>query len=283
MIPLFFVLFASFASVQGIALLLGSVFVSQQVSIVENPSDVGNSVFFFAYIVVSAIVLLLILKFYKGKKLFFVLELLLYLTAIQIAVASFFSEIIALGAGIAAVALRFFVPKTKNALLLASTAVVGAVLGSSLDLFPAAVFAVLLSGYDFVAVFVTKHMVELAEKLEDRGAAFSVTFGDAPEGAKVFETKSEKRRSQKGKGGVGIIELGTGDLVIPAMLSVSALKIGVAPNFFAAISVSLGTLAGLAVLFWALEKRRGYLPALPPIVFFSLLFLAIEVLVSSAF
>ncbi|MFA6049155.1 MAG: presenilin family intramembrane aspartyl protease [Candidatus Micrarchaeia archaeon] len=282
MIPLLFLMLASFALVQLLALVLGAIFVGQQLSLVENPADPGNSIGFFVYIVATALVLLLVLKFYKGKKLFFILELLLYFTAIQIALEALLSGIayggaIAMIAGILAAAVRVFYPQARNGLLLASAAVVGAVLGSSLDLFPAALLAVLLAGYDFIAVFVTKHMVTLAEELEGREAAFSVMFGE-PAAKKLPQKRSAAGAGKK----VSVIELGTGDLVIPCMLAVSAMKpmINGVPNFFAAASVSLGALAGICVLFYILEKRRGYLPALPPIVFFSLLFLALQTLLA---
>ena len=283
MAPLLILMLGSFALVQLLALGLGAVFVLQQLSLVQNSADAGNSLFFFGYIVAAAIALLLVLKFYKGKKLFFALELLLYFTAFEIAFEAIlagtaFGGPIAMGLGVLAASIRVLVPSAKNGLLLASTAVVGAVLGSSLDIFPAALLAGLLAAYDFIAVFVTKHMVDLAEKLESREAAFSVVFG-APSGKRLLK-KGEAGKGAKGKK-VSVIELGTGDLVIPAMLAVSALKIGTGGlNFAAAAAATLGALAGICVLFYILEKRRGYLPALPPIVFFSLLFLALQALLS---
>ncbi len=284
--PFLLALVISFALVQALALGLGAIFVSQEVSIVEDSSDVGNSFFLLGYVVFAAIVLLLVLKFYRGKKLFFILELLLEFTAVQIAFSAIlpqYGEAAAFAAGVLAVAVRVFLAQAKTTLLLLSTAVVGAVLGSSLDLFPAALFAVLLAAYDYIAVFHTKHMVELAQKLEEREASFSVSFGEereAPPAPNEPQTQG-KPKKQGGKKELGGIELGTGDLVIPAMLSVSALKFGAFPNIAAGFAAALGSVFGLLLLFYILEKRRGYLPALPPIVFASLLFLGLELLASS--
>jgi presenilin-like A22 family membrane protease len=70
---------------------------------------------------------------------------------------------------------------------------------------------------------------------------------------------------------VDAIELGTGDLAIPAMLIVSALKI----SFWHGIFAMLGATIGMSLLFFFIEKKKGYWPALPPIVFFALLMLLI--------
>src|SRR3989338_2224360 len=77
-------IFLSFLFVQLLGLLIGLQFIQQQVSVVENPSDVGNSLFFTGYIIVSTAVLLLILKFYKGNLLFVVFEYLAIFTTFNL-------------------------------------------------------------------------------------------------------------------------------------------------------------------------------------------------------
>ncbi|NYZ78214.1 hypothetical protein H0N96_02315, partial [Candidatus Micrarchaeota archaeon] len=42
-------LLAAFVATQALALLAGASFISQKVSVVENPSEPGNALFFFAY------------------------------------------------------------------------------------------------------------------------------------------------------------------------------------------------------------------------------------------
>ncbi|MCX6767944.1 MAG: presenilin family intramembrane aspartyl protease [Candidatus Micrarchaeota archaeon] len=235
----------SFVFTQFLALVVGYSFIAQGLTVVENPSDVGNSLFFFAYIVAAAVFILVVLKFYKGKRLFLVLELLLIFFSFQMLSSMVTGDwVYQLIISALAVGVRLKAPAAKNVLLLFVTAAVGALLGASLDVLPAVVLAVLLAGYDVVAVFFTGHMITLAKQLDKREAAFSV------------DVKVKKESMQ----------LGTGDLVIPAVLAVSALKI----SYGAAISVVVGATAGMIVLIYILQHRRGYLPALPPIIGFAL-------------
>ncbi len=239
-----------FALVQIAAIFIGITLAQQQVTIVEDPSAVENSLELFAFIVLSAVALLVILYFYKGKMLFLLLELAMQFTAVHILVGLFLPGA-ELFAALAAVCLRVAKQEIfQQPLLLVTVAVVGALLGNSLDLLPATVLALLLSGYDVVAVFYTKHMVTLAKELTQRQAAFSI---------KVTHKKEK-------------LELGTGDLVIPAMLIVSANRIGKtlfttsgATVSIAAVLALAGAVVGIAWLFSALEKKKGYWPALPPI------------------
>jgi len=291
------VVLLSFINVQLFALIVGLLFIVKQTiePIVENPDSVDNSFFFFGYIVVSALVMLVVLKFYKGKRLFQILELLLLFVTANIFFSLLFDENVfsfafvvfslrfdvslALVAGLLAVAIRLKFENQKNLLLIFSTAVIGAFLGFSLDILPAAVLAALLSAYDFAAVFMTKHMVALAEGLRDRGASFSISF---PAGSEKKKTTSIPISAKKGGGAkvtktvttygkAEIVELGTGDLVIPAMLIVAALKLSIAHALITLIGASIGIFA----LFYYIDKKKGYWPALPPIVGGALLFLII--------
>ncbi len=235
---------ASFLAAQVLAFFVGANLLAAGVSVTQNPADVANSLYFFGSVLVASLLLLLVLRFYKGRRLFLGLELLLLFTAANIFASLFSSELVALFVGIAAVVARLLIPKLKNALLVFSSGVVGALLGASLDIGPAALFAVLLAAYDVYAVFGSKHMVTLAQELGKRQAAFSI------------ELKREHEN----------VQLGTGDLVIPAVLAVSALRL----SPLAAAGALVGSATGIALLFYVIEKKKGYWPALPPLVFFSL-------------
>jgi len=265
-------LLACFFVAQALALLVGASFISRRVSVVENPSEPGNALLFFAYVISASVVLLLLLKFYKGKKLFLILEYLLVFAAVQLFSSLYFNEFFSLALGIVALAARIFVPKTRFFLLLYSTAVVGALLGASLDLLPSVLLASLLAGYDVIAVFWSKHMITLAKNLEKRGAAFSLQL----------------------KRGTESVQLGTGDVAIPAMVGVSSLKLAESENvisvtsfrvasFLPGVFALAGGLVGLAIVMLVLERKKGYWPALPPIVFGTLAGLAAYWLVFSLF
>jgi presenilin-like A22 family membrane protease len=234
-------LIAVFAIAQAIALFAGAQFLAQKVSVVKDSASVENAGFLFAYVIGATLLMLVIVKYYKGNKLFLLVEYLLIFSTVKLIAAMFVSELAALVVGAAAIALRHFYPKARNALLVLAVAVVGGLLGASLDLLPAAVFAGALAVYDVIAVFYSKHMVTLAKALDKRGAAFAVQLRDGKES----------------------IQLGTGDIVIPAMLSVTATRMAPAAGAFGL----LGSLLGLAAIIVLLERFKGYWPALPPIVF----------------
>src|SRR3989344_4980774 len=272
-----FYMLLSFINVQLLAIIVGWIFIISQVSVTENPADIGNSAFFFGYVLAAALGILVVLKYYKGKLLFYILELGMVFASFSIFFGILPFDDIALPGGIfipwalilgiLSVILRILFPSYKNIFLLFATSIVGALLGASLDIIPAALLAMALSIYDVVAVFYTKHMVTLAKELGDREAGFSITFPSDLKGKVIPKSKMMKYKKLYKRELIGAVELGTGDLAIPAMLVVSALKFG----FWYSMAAALGATFGISLLFFYIEKKKGYWPALPPIVFFALL------------
>jgi len=236
---------ASFAICLLLALSVGFAFTLAGVSATENPDSAENALYLFGYILLAAVFIIFVLKFYKGSKLFLLLELLINFISVQLLAILFVDEMGALVLGAFSIAIRLLVPASRNLWLILTAGVVGALLGSSLGIMPAVLLAVLLSGYDYYAVFISKHMVQMAEQLQARQAAFAVSL-----------------RYQK-----EALHLGTGDLVIPSMLAVSALKLAPYPiGLGAGLATAFGCVTGLALLIYHMEKRKGYWPALPPVV-----------------
>lgn len=259
---------AAFTNTLLISLFVGAGFIAQQITVVDNPADVSNSVGLMAYMVFAAAVMLLILKFYKGKRLFQLLEYGLIATSAEVFGAVFLPGY-DLHLVVIAIAARLLLPRFQTVLLLFASMVVGAILGSSLDFLPVAVFAVLLSAYDYIAVFRTKHMVELAKGLSEREAAFSIKIGIRQVERKGNATPADNAiATPAGRGG---IELGLGDFLIGVMMSVAALKIGAFPSFGYGLASVIGASAGLAAMFIYLERKGGFFPAVPPIAAGSLL------------
>jgi presenilin-like A22 family membrane protease len=263
-----FILLFSFALALFSGLLVGRELIFQQVSFVEDSASVANAGYLFLYIVFATAVMLVLLHYYKGKKLFLAAELLLEFSSMQILLSLFLDATVAFVLAVLLVLLRLLKPGLKQPLLFASCVVVGALLGSSLDLVPAVVLSALLAAYDYFAVFRSKHMVTLAKELGKRQAAFAIEFKTAPWKGK------EKPRVKKEGGAAESVLLGTGDFVIPIMICVSVLKTSV----FSAVVTALGAFVGLSVLLYVMEKTRGYYPALPPIVLFSALFYSASLL-----
>ena len=220
----------------------------QPTIVTENPDDPINAVALIVGILFFTGMLLLFMLFFKGAKLFRLLELFVVFTASLIV----FSAIIPGAAFIFAVelvALKLLLPKSvlvRNASAVIAIAGVGALLGVTLGVIPVLVFLILLSVYDFIAVFKTKHMVKLAKGISKRNLSFTV----------AIPTKEHT------------FELGTGDLVLPLVFAVSVMN--ASPNGFPlyllpAALILLASLAGLLfTINWVSKHVGKALPALPP-------------------
>ncbi len=234
-----------FIIAQALAVFFGWALYSQNVVMFSNPNSVSNSIFIVAYVLLSAALILIILYFYKGKSLFRFFEYFLIFATANLVLNLYVSALTSLLLSLVLVAVRLEFPQTKNLFTILSASIVGGLIGASLGVIPVLLVAILLAVYDFIAVFYTKHMVTLAKQLGKREAAFSIKL-------------KEKKK---------FIELGSGDLVVPSMVSSSLFIAGLNPVF-----PIVGSVAGFAVLLYLMKKKKQYWPALPAIVSFQILF-----------
>ncbi len=259
-------------------------------------------------IVLAVIVILLILRFYRGDIFYKLLE------AYIILFGSFFLFLIIIGdlfssagildtaivSGILSVALLIFKQRTKrfrNIITLITSIGAGVFLGISaglsmgfllLYLFFAA-FAV----YDYVAVFVLKFMIPLAKEASSRNLAFLIGSSDVEiipvdmlnrkeraeyRKLKLNEIKDPavKRLVKAGNmPALSSVMLGNGDIMLPLMLNVGAYVIY--GNVFLSLSIAIGAAAGLYMTMLLLKRYKVGLPAIPP------LFTAISIALFIAF
>ncbi len=267
----------------------------QQITSAQIASGPSNVLLLLAYIILLAVAMILIFRFYHGAKLFRVIE------GVVIFIASFYvflviiayftqsSNIATIGAAIIAillVAAKNKWVKLKNVAAIIASIGVGAVLGFGFSFIAAIAFMGLLAIYDFVAVFITKHMITLANVVTDNNLAFMVDMNEVEAVPKSDFSKKElseynkyvKSSGQRGKkilsamkktssmGMVPIsanVALGTGDLAIPLMVAVSAYKLTLSfvPSFF----IAFGAVLGLILTMFILRKYKRALPAIPPL------------------
>ena len=191
--------------------------ISESVTLVnDDKNDPLNSVALLAYILVATGALLLVIAFFKKRmnQLFRIIEAIavFFITAsvFELALYALFPNfqvpaIIVLAVGASAVAARNIWPENKtirNAATILLAAYGGALIGTGLSVFPILIFIILLSAYDFIAVFKTKHMVTIAKAVTQKNLAFSIAL---PTPEHTFE-------------------LGTGDLVMPLAFSSAVLQ-----------------------------------------------------------
>lgn len=215
-----------------------------------------NALLFVLYILFGAVLMMVLVKFFSHHFFIFrILEFVLIAAASSIVFYAFLrltagytiSTFGGILLGLLFSTTKLAMHSLKNAAAIFATAGVGVVFGISLGIVPLIFFLIFLSIYDYISVFATKHMVELADFVVEKDLAFTVTAKTPP----VRPGAKEKR-----------IDLGTGDLIAPIMLEVSALSFSVA----AAGLVFLGAMVSMSIFLALVWKKRTVLPALPPIV-----------------
>jgi len=273
----------------------------EQIKSAQVISSSSNALIYIVYIIVLTAVLLLVFKIYKGNKLYLLLE------AGVVLVSSFFVFLIIIAALTNSVAYNLFGPGNPyvlaTALVLAALLVVaklkrprlrnvtaiiasigvGVILGISFSFIAAFVFMAILAIYDFIAVFITKHMVALGNAAIDKNLSFLVMvdeFKAVPESSlgKNDRHNYEKEKAELiSKGGIlkelasnnmvpvaARTALGTGDLAVPLMVAISAYKVNL--NFVLSFVVVLGAVLGLVITMVILAKFKRPLPAIPPLL-----------------
>jgi len=128
---------------------------------------------------------------------------------------------------------------------------------------PSIVVALLLifSFYDFIAVYKTKHMVNMAKDMIEKKVILGFII---PKQFKYF-----KDNLSLVKPGGNFFVLGGGDIVFPSLLAVSVISQG----FVKAFIVVVFSLLGSFLSYWIFvnQKDKEPMPALPPIALVSII------------
>ncbi|MCX8195069.1 MAG: presenilin family intramembrane aspartyl protease [Candidatus Micrarchaeota archaeon] len=243
----------------------------QQLAVAPLPKEEpANALIYIAYILFGAAAIILLARFYRGLLLFQLIEMSVIVSASSIVFFAFFlfagfdlwSSIASAGVlGCALGVAKFFWQQFQNIAAVVSSAGVGALFGFSLGFLPAVLFVILLAIYDYIAVFKTRHMIEMARELSSRQLSFTVSAKKVPL-RKPKETPKEYAERVRKEG--ERLDLGTGDLAVPAMLSVSAYSLG-ANGIIYSLAIAAGSTVALLFLLRFVSRQRVFLPALPPI------------------
>jgi len=208
--------------------------------VVANPEDAKTGVNIMGYILAATLVLHVLIK--KGFKR--ILKLVVY-SGLTMGSYLALSVFIGPNAFYAVILLLLALKKGNrllftNLMLVLAVSGIGGILGASLDYKPTLILLILISAYDFISVFITKHMVTLA-KAVDKGIPLMVAV---PAGKKT-------------------LGLGTGDLVMPLTFCITVMKkFGIVSS----LATMGGGLIGLLSLYYiSNKKKKVVLPAMPPI------------------
>ncbi len=239
----------------------------------ENPSSVVNPLIFIAIRLVFTAFLLLLIRFRFRRFIGIIIGVSIFFTFIYIfgAVAYVLTPDPLLQAAavfipsVLATAVLYIYPEwyVIDTLGLVIAAGAASIFGVSLDILPVIILLALLAIYDAISVYKTRHMITLAEGVVDLKSP--ILF--------VIPKRRDYSYRRDGIGAVGEGErgayiIGMGDLIMPAVLVVSANvflqgnRIGIFT--IPAIGAMAGSIAGLCALLTFVGKGKPH-AGLPPI------------------
>jgi presenilin-like A22 family membrane protease len=137
---------------------------------------------------------------------------------------------------------------------------IGARIGLILPVDAVIIILIVLSIYDYIAVYKTKHMVKMFKNLISRNVPLSLIVPTKLEGMKAKVDDASPGKDKKGKR--KFMMLGTGDIAFPVIFAVAAAR----HSLFSGIAVIFGAFFGIIAVYSILiNSKKGAIPALPPI------------------
>ena len=231
---------------------------SQELLLPVSTAPVQNTLFEFLSIFAAATLLLLVmLRSLKGRRVFGIVFALAIFSGIGSFALHLFGPAWAIILTSVAILAYYQEPPVWafDLILVVGMVGVAANLGTTMAPVTAVILLAILAIYDIIAVYGTKHMIEMGQKLLQKKVFFAMILTD--------QLKGYTKRLSFVAPGKGYYFLGTGDVVLPALL-VAAVGVH---SVWGAVITSLGALFGLSLthyLFVRKSKLRP-MPALPPI------------------
>ena len=259
-------IFFTLAYVIGFLTLLKLTSQPEMVSAIEASAPPGGAIrFLIQFLIVTAVFLVLLPLFQKRPVFLKGLFYLIILTGVGLVLEVFIGQPLAFIVALFAIVVLALKPLILLHNLLFVVALSGAsvVIGLSFDSLSIVYILAALAFYDLIAVYVTRHMVKMAEIPASKGIYFGLVL---PEKSKnLILPKKEIKIGQ----GSGFMFLGGGDIALPLMLVLSV----AATNLTDGIVIALFSFLGLLLLhlIFTLRKNPRPMPGLPPLIFMTLL------------
>ncbi len=229
-----------------------------------QPAEIGVFQFLLSFLI-ATLLMLLFLKISKGKFMFEVFFSGAIIFGAQGPLGIIFVKFTAFLGAIAIVALRFIYPRiwTQNIAIIIGIAGIAASLGMSVEPLMALIILILLSVYDIIAVYKTRHMIKLFRGMAKRGTVLALVV---PRSFSLWFNKFEIIKPENKN---EFIFLGTGDLALPIFFAMSAFSQGIKFSLF----IIFGAVIGFAVnhIIFINQKEKKPMPALPAIALFSII------------
>jgi presenilin-like A22 family membrane protease len=262
------ILAAVFVLTMLLAIVFADPFFKAGLKAFENPEKVSNSLYYVVAILVFTGIILAIAKWGKkwliraiilgavGLTVAYCVEPVLYVTLGWPLTTSIALSVVAAVASVVALYKHpeWYVVDTVGILVAAGTA---AIFGISLGIVPVIVLLAALAVYDAIAVYRTKHMLSLADTVIELRLPVLLVIPKVAHYRFRQESTRMKEAGADNKGEREAMFMGLGDLVMPTILVVSALRFAhVGWAGLPALGAAIGTLVGYAVLMGFVLKGR---------------------------
>lgn len=225
--------------------------------IMQTPSLSGFDWIFFVGLVIF---ILFIMRFSRlaGVVLWIFLILIMF-GGSQVVFGSFLSFPWDMAASLAILALFFLWRNVfmHDVGIILALAGIGGVLGISITPNFGIIVLVVLSFYDIIAVYKTKHMVKMAQGMVRSGAIFGFII---PQENRSF---FENRKQAKEQIGEQFMILGSGDIGLPVIFASSLIRQSLGEAIVVALFATIGVF--LTHLLFTNQHKRQAMAALPPI------------------
>jgi presenilin-like A22 family membrane protease len=291
--PVFFMALLFIASI-GLAMTVAPTYVAEDVRAFDDPDDVRNPLIYLVIVVAFTALILLIAKWGKKRIIQGIILSAVFLT-INYVTWPLLRLVIPDNAGVTvhlglipgwpdvffpftilasltlAVTLVILLAKYPEWWVIDTTGVLvsagaAAIFGISFGLLPALILLVAFAVYDFIAVYRTKHMLDLADNILE--LRLPIMFVIPRKRGYSFLEETRRLKAEKEETGESGQErdamfMGLGDAVIPAVLVVSALTflpgdvtgfLGLSGPLTVALAALLGGLVGYAALMYLVLK-----------------------------
>lgn len=214
---------------------------------------------------IATFLMLVFLKIFKGKFFFELFFSGAIIFGSQGPLGIFLEKFQAFLMSIGIIALRFYHPRiwTQNLAIIIGVSGIAASLGLSVEPLMALSLLIILSIYDIIAIYKTKHMVKIFKGMASRGAVLAFVV---PKNFRLWFDKFENIGSQNKE---EYVFLGTGDLALPLFFAVSVFPSGIKFSIIIIFGAIFGFISDHII--FVTQKERKAIPALPAVAFFSIL------------
>jgi presenilin-like A22 family membrane protease len=245
-----------FILIDFLALLTIGPFEASGVAVFGNPNDPTDIIYLFLALLVITLAFLLIGKFWKKQ-----LIQVIVLASIVLTIFSTFFTLsatllpeewsLSLSAAAAAILVILLVRYPEWYVVDICGIILGAgvigILGISLSVFLAIILLAGLAIYDAVSVYITKHMIALAETVLSLKLPIMLVIPRTWSYSLIGETRHLKEKTG-GKRRRDAFFIGLGDIIMPGILVASTFHSIASNGILVALSVMLGTILGLIAL-----------------------------------